>query len=76
MNPQSAKLWQYTDKGDGIKYGVESLNIDLNYYNGTLEQFNLEFGVVVPPAPTIVFEPFDLYYTENGVRKVQRFIPQ
>ena len=72
----SAKLWQYTDKGNGNLYGVESLNIDLNYYNGTLEQFNLEFGVTIPPAPTTTFEPFDLYYVENGVRKVQRFIPQ
>ncbi len=32
-------LWQYTDNGDGEKYGVESGNIDLNYFNGTEEEF-------------------------------------
>jgi len=26
-------MWQYTDEGDGLKYGVESLEIDLNYCN-------------------------------------------
>lgn len=29
-------FWQYTSKGDGLKYGVESKQIDLNYFNGTL----------------------------------------
>lgn len=27
-------LWQFTDNGDGVLYGVESKNIDLNYFNG------------------------------------------
>lgn len=33
-------FWQYTDKGDGIKYGVESLNIDMDSYNGTQAEFD------------------------------------
>jgi GH25 family lysozyme M1 (1,4-beta-N-acetylmuramidase)/uncharacterized protein YgiM (DUF1202 family) len=41
-------FWQYTDKGDGPTYGVESLNIDLNYFNGDkqtfLRRFNLNNG--------------------------------
>jgi GH25 family lysozyme M1 (1,4-beta-N-acetylmuramidase) len=28
---KKAVLWQYTSKEDGLKYGVESLNIDMNY---------------------------------------------
>ena len=31
--------WQYTDNGDGKKYGVESHNIDLNFFNGSDEDF-------------------------------------
>ncbi|HCR72359.1 MAG TPA: hypothetical protein DIW23_13000 [Anaerolineae bacterium] len=31
--------WQFTDNGDGTLYGVESLNIDLNYFNGTEADF-------------------------------------
>ena len=37
-------LWQYTDNGDGTLYGVESLNIDLNYYNGSVEEFIDRWG--------------------------------
>lgn len=49
-------FWQYTDNGDGHLYGVESLNIDLNYFNGTLEEFRARFGlgdVVVPPVEVL-----------------------
>lgn len=30
---KQAHMWQFTSKGDGKKYGVESLSIDLNYWN-------------------------------------------
>jgi lysozyme len=33
-------FWQYSDKGDGLKYGVESLQIDMDYFNGDQEDFN------------------------------------
>jgi lysozyme len=38
-------FWQYTDNGDGPKYGVESGNIDLNYFNGDEKKFINRFGV-------------------------------
>lgn len=38
--------WQYTDNGDGTLYGVESLNIDLNYFNGSEEDFYNRYGQV------------------------------
>lgn len=46
-------FWQFTDSGDGPLYGVESLNIDLNYFNGDLEAFRLRFklGEITPPPP-------------------------
>jgi len=38
-------FWQYTDKGDGPLYGAESLNIDLNYFNGDMTQFEARFKI-------------------------------
>lgn len=43
-------FWQTSDKGDGLKYGVESKNIDLDYFNGTQEDFNKLFGTNVSPV--------------------------
>ena len=47
-------FWQYTDKGNGNLYGVESSNVDLNYFNGDEAKFNTRFniGAVVPPMNT------------------------
>jgi lysozyme len=36
---QDWTYWQFTDNGDGSLFGVESKNIDLNYFNGTEEEF-------------------------------------
>jgi lysozyme len=48
----SALYWQYTDNGDGPKYGTESLNVDLNYFNGSLVDFQLRYNnIVIPPDP-------------------------
>lgn len=44
-------IWQFTDNGNGAIYGVESLNIDLNYFNGDEEAFEQRFGVTLGPAP-------------------------
>lgn len=47
-------MWQFTDNGDGKKYGVESLNIDLNYFNGDEQAFRARFGLgaVTQPSPS------------------------
>ena len=37
-------IWQYTDKGDGRKYGAESAQIDLNYLNGSIDSFLAELA--------------------------------
>ena len=44
-------FWQFTDNGDGSLYGVESKNIDLNYFNGTRDEFFLRYGVVESQPP-------------------------
>ena len=38
-------FWQFIDNGDGRIYGVESLNIDLNHFNGDLPTFYERFGL-------------------------------
>ena len=45
-------LWQFTAMGDGISYGVESAEIDLNYFNGDAQTFADRFNVPVPQDPT------------------------
>ena len=49
-------FWQFTDRGDGKLYGVESSRIDLNYFNGDLaafrQRFNLSGTPPPPPGPT------------------------
>ena len=42
-SPSEWVFWQYTDKGDGGLYGVESLNIDLNYFHGDLATLKARF---------------------------------
>jgi len=44
-------FWQFTAHGDGTLYGVESKNIDLNYFNGDLAAFNARFNLdgTLPP---------------------------
>lgn len=43
-------LWQITDNGDGALYGVESKNIDLNYFNGDEAAFKVAFGISTSPV--------------------------
>ncbi len=46
------KFWQYTSHGDGLRYGAESLDLDLNLFNGDLDAFRNYFhlgGGTVPP---------------------------
>lgn len=53
-------FWQATDNGDGIKYGVESKNIDVDYFNGDAEKFNSLFMTdVEPPIPPDPIIPSD-----------------
>ncbi len=44
-------FWQFTDNGDGTLYGVESLNIDLNYFNGDTAALQQRFDLVDTPIP-------------------------
>lgn len=48
---RSWMFWQFTDKGDGLRYGAESKQIDLNYWYGTLEQL-YDYAGQTPPVQT------------------------
>lgn len=45
-------FWQFTAMADGITYGVESTEIDLNYFNGDAQAFASRFNVPVPQDPS------------------------
>jgi len=50
---QSWHVWQYTDKGDGTKYGVaRPTACDLNVFNGTKEQMAEWLKIDNHPPPT------------------------
>ncbi|MBL8064073.1 MAG: glycoside hydrolase family 25 protein [Anaerolineales bacterium] len=48
--------WQFTSNGDGGLYGVESLDIDLNYFKGTEEEFLARYPK--PPGEATVIAKF------------------
>lgn len=39
------RLWQFTAEGDGAKFGAESKEIDLNYFNGDLDDYREFFKI-------------------------------
>lgn len=48
----SWNFWQYTERGDGIKFGAESRQLDMNYFNGDPEKFAAFIGNSVPAPAT------------------------
>jgi GH25 family lysozyme M1 (1,4-beta-N-acetylmuramidase) len=48
---KQAHIWQWTDRGVGSTYGVESSRIDLNYWNNTYNFGDFWGGEPAPPPP-------------------------
>jgi lysozyme len=55
------QFWQFTSKGPGEAYGSECLTMDMNRFNGTLDEL-LEFAGIRNP----VLNPNELLDTLNG----------
>lgn len=56
------KFWQFTSFLDGLSLGINTKEGDGNYYNGTIEQFNVEY-----PAQEIPPSTGDkMYYVARG----------
>jgi len=51
-------FWQFTDRGDGKAYGMESKQVDVNYFNGSLEDLKKYAGgeEVTPPHVDLTLE--------------------
>lgn len=47
-------FWQYTDQGDGAAYGAESKTIDLNWFNGSMEELKAFSKANKPSTPAPV----------------------
>ena len=47
-------FWQFSDKGDGHAFGMESVNVDLDYFNGSEDDLRVFAHVQTKPA---VHEP-------------------
>lgn len=48
-------IWQYSAKGDGLKFGAESKSLDMDYFNGTEAEFRAWAGLEDPaPEPLTV----------------------
>ena len=48
----SVTHWQYGTPARGAEFGVSSIEIDMNWYNGTQEEFTQRYGGVVITPPT------------------------
>jgi lysozyme len=48
---KSWTFWQYSGKGDGLAYGCESKEVDLNLFNGSLDDLKKYAGLSVPTIP-------------------------
>lgn len=59
----SLLLWQFGTPAEGNLYGVESLEIDMNFFNGTQAEFTARYGGTSEPPPTGV--PMIQWYRVN-----------
>jgi lysozyme len=61
------EFWQDTDKGDGRYYGVESKQIDIDYFNGTVEELKAKYAThTAPTLPTYTDEEkLDMLWDEH-----------
>ena len=67
-------FWQYTDKGDGLKFGAESLNIDMNWYSGTFEEMLERFNIMQPEPPPLAETQLDRI--ENHLIEVKKMVKE
>lgn len=48
--------WQFTSSGPGKEWGTQSNGLDMNYFNGTVQEFNQQYGAVVETPPIMDYE--------------------
>lgn len=66
---QEPVFWQFTESGDGLAYGAESLEIDLNLFNGDEAKFASYFSFApVPDGGTMEPKFYKLATTAVNIR--------
>jgi lysozyme len=55
--PDECVFWQYGTPSIGPEYGVESIEIDMNYFNGDAAAFASYFGLGSVTLPPVVIPP-------------------
>lgn len=66
-------FWQYTDRGDGLKFGCESKMVDVNQFNGDAEEFTARYPLAavspsVPSDPPAIPAPAAQRVIVDGLR--------
>lgn len=49
-------VWQCGTPARGAEFGVNTIEIDMNWFNGTTAEFNQRYGATVEPVPPIIGE--------------------
>jgi hypothetical protein len=60
----SLLYWQFGTPSEGHQYGVETIEIDMNYFNGTQADFDTRYGAVT--LPPVTGDPMSDYYDIVG----------
>lgn len=61
-------MWQWTSKGNGYEQGMQSANLDLNWFNGTQSEYKNRFGLGAPPPPGGNVETWIVNDLPDGLR--------
>lgn len=64
-------FWQFTSHGDGLLFGCESLNVDLDYYLGNMEGLLAMAGNFTPP-PTTNPPTLDIHFKVTIPKQILR----
>ncbi len=66
-------FWQVSDRGNGEIYGVESSRVDINFFNGSIEDLYLKYGFsnengeVIETPPSLKNKRIKLEYKNDGI---------
>ena len=64
------EFWQYSNKGIPASYGCSSAGVDINLYNGTVEQLQEKYGAAV--AISVVPTPVPVLTLEERVIRLEK----
>jgi lysozyme len=65
-------FWQYGEgKGLGLIHGAESLDIDMDWYNGSLEEMDAEFNLSTHPVEPIPPQSHELRFVNRSMMNIR-----